>query len=408
MPVVFVHGVNVRKGPGYEAGKLVTHKFLQKHLQGAAIDGKVLNTVEPVFPYWGDLATKFAWDMASLPSGDIDSLGTPGVENQLRPLVAQIKDALKDPTGAQNEPLTALAQESLPLALDIISRLLIQSAADADAEKTSSFVVAAQGYAEANPHPAWMNAIQTDAQLVNRLAQEVKGEQPPETAKEALGAFDFIVNPLAAASAKLKNAVKTAAGTMLDRTGDFTSTKLLGWTREPMNAILGRFFGDVFVYFDTRGDKDHPGRIPSLILKAFDDAVAAGPAGEPLVVVGHSLGGVITYDLISHFRSNLEVDLFITVGSQVPHFEEIKRFKVSDPTVPNATQKLAKTPANIKRWINVFDVVDIFSYSCKRVFDRVEDFGYDTKTYTIKAHSAYFEQDRFYTRLRDRMDHPKP
>ena len=111
---------------------------------------------------------------------------------------------------------------------------------------------------------------------------------------------------------------------------------------------------------------------------------------------------MITFDLLSHFRTDLVVDLFVTVGSQVSHFEEMKRFKSSDPAVgpPNR----AVTPANVRRWINVFDEVDIFSYACDKVFDRVLDFHYDTQTYTIKAHGAYFEQDRFYSRLRTRID----
>jgi hypothetical protein len=96
------------------------------------------------------------------------------------------------------------------------------------------------------------------------------------------------------------------------------------------------------------------------------------------------------------------------VGSQVPHFEELKLFRSSDKGIPGPVEKLAKTPANIRRWINVFDVVDIFSYSARRIFDRVDDFGYDTKTYTVKAHGAYFEQDRFYERLRHRIDNPNP
>ena len=96
--------------------------------------------------------------------------------------------------------------------------------------------------------------------------------------------------------------------------------------------------------------------------------------------------------------------MFVSVGSQVSHFEEMKRFIASDTTIPSAAQKFAKTPDNIKHWINVFDEVDIFSYACEKVFDRVNDFHYDTETYTIKAHGAYFEQDRFYERLRARID----
>lgn len=404
MPVVFVHGVNVRKGPGYDAGVSLTGKFLRKYLRGAVINGKKLTSVEPVFTYWGDRATEFAWQMASLPKGDIQSLGA-GIDEALRPLVAQMKDVLPDAPSAQNEPLTALAQRDLGLSVDVISRLLMQDAKPADIENIASFVAAAQGYARLNPRPAWLSGITTDAQLVNKLATEVKPDEAAAgvSSPQALGAFSFITNPLAAAAAKFKNAVKSAAGTVLDRTGDFASTKLLGWTRESLNGILGRFFGDVFIYLNGRGDKTAPGVIPQLLLDAFDDAVKKAPAGEPLVIIAHSLGGVICFDLFGHYTGR-EVDLLVTVGSQVPHFEEIKLLHASDKTIPNPTHKLATTPANIKRWINVFDVVDIFSYSAKHVFDRVDDFGYDTKTYTVKAHGAYLEQDRFYERLRARID----
>src|SRR5204863_1948564 len=101
-----------------------------------------------------------------------------------------------------------------------------------------------------------------------------------------------------------------------------------------------------------------------LVLKAFDKARAAAP-DEPFVIIGHSLGGVITFDLLSHYRPELEVDLFVSVGSQVAHFEELKLFKASDKSI--GTPKRATTPANIKRWINIYDEVDIFSYAAERV-----------------------------------------
>jgi hypothetical protein len=120
--------------------------------------------------------------------------------------------------------------------------------------------------------------------------------------------------------------------------------------------------------------------------------------------MGHSLGGVILFDLLSYFRPDIRVDLFVTVGSQVSHFEEMKLFKSSVPNVPSRSQSLARKPENISRWINVYDPVDIFSYACGRVFEGVEDFSYDTQTYTVKAHGAYFEQDAFYRRLRQRIE----
>jgi len=170
-----------------------------------------------------------------------------------------------------------------------------------------------------------------------------------------------------------------------------------------LNGILGRFFGDVFVYLDTRGDRANPGQILQVIRNAIRQATARKP-GEPLIVIAHSLGGVICFDLLSFYCPEVAVDLFVTVGSQVSQFEEIKRFKTSDPAIPSARRPRAAAPGNISHWVNVFDEVDIFAYACDKVFDRVIDFRYDTRTYTIKAHGAYLEQDRFYSRLRARID----
>jgi pimeloyl-ACP methyl ester carboxylesterase len=285
--------------------------------------------------------------------------------------------------------------------VDIVSDQLLRQAPAAEADRVAEFVVAARRYAEANPKPAWLPGLATDEQLLNLLVNEVNTQAGASAGVNALGGFGALFGRIAAAGAQVKQAVQSAAGTVLNRTGDFASTKLLAWQRKPLNATLGRFFGDIFVYLDGRGDKADPGQIPTRILAAFDAARNAAP-NEPLVIIGHSLGGVITFDLLSYFRTDLVIDLFITVGSQVSHFEEMKRFKSSDKNVgpPNR----AATPANIRRWINVFDEVDIFSYACDKVFDRVHDFHYDTQTYTIKAHGAYFDQDRFYSRLRTRID----
>ncbi len=400
MPIVFVHGVNNRKeDPSYEVGVHLFEKFCGKHLQGITLGGVPVANLAPSFPYWGDLATTFAWDMESLPSGQVNALG-PGVADDLRPLIAVIDDTLPDAKTAATQPLLTIAKRrSLMASVDLISTLVLQSPPAGKAGEVADFIVAAQGYATANPQPAWLATVTTDEQLLNRLVAEAK--TAASTGVQTLGTFDFITGPLAAAGAKLKGAVSSAATTVLDRTGDFASTKLLAWQRKPLNATLGRFFGDIFVYLDSRGDKGTEGPILKRILQAIDGARATHP-NEPLIVVGHSLGGVISFDLLSYYRTDIDVALFVSIGSQVSHFEEMKRYKSSDPNVKRPQK--AKTPANIRRWINIFDEVDIFSYACDKVFDRVDDFAYDTQTYVIKAHGAYFEQDRFYSRLRTRID----
>lgn len=396
MPVVFVHGVNTRTGPEYDAGLLVKKSFLSRCLQGATIDQKTFGpTPNIAFPYWGDLATSFAWNMASLPRGDMQALSVEG-DADVRVLLAVVRDAL--PGQMSEEPLVALAKRDFPTAVETISALALEHAPAGLEAQVAAFVVGAQAFAAANPQPAWLAATTTDLQLLGNLKQAMTGAP----GVQAQG-MDDVLNALSIIAVKIKDTGKKMIGTAVDRAGDFASTKLLGWTRDSLNALLGRFFGDVFIYFDGRGDKDDPGPIPKRILASVDQVVAAAPAGEPLIIVGHSLGGVISFDLLGHFRPGLAVDLFVSVGSQVAHFEEMKLYRTSDKAV-KMPQK-AHTPSNIKHWINVYDEVDVFAYSSKGVFDRVDvDARYDTRTYVIKAHGAYFEQARFYERLRTRID----
>lgn len=397
MPIVFVHGVNNRKSPSYDARTLATEAFLKKHLEGASIDGKALASIPQVwFPYWGDLATSFAWEMDSLPRGEMQALGS-AADPELGPLVAHIREGLPGAMGP--EPLAQLAQRDFPSAVDIVVHLALDHAEAGKAREAASFAVEASAYADANPSPTWLSSVTTDAQFLALLNAELVAP----TGTESLGGFGSIFSAITVAATKLKSAVLGLPGKVADKAGDFASTKLLAASRESLNATLGRFFGDIFVYFNGRGDAADPGPIPQRVLDAFDEALQQRPDSEPFVIIGHSLGGVITFDLLSHFRPDLEVDLFVSVGSQVAHFEEMKLYRASDRAVRRPAR--APRPAAIKHWINIYDEVDIFAYAADRVFDGVDvDGRYDTGTYVIKAHGAYFEQNRFYERLRARID----
>jgi hypothetical protein len=395
LPVVFVHGVNTREGPAYDAGTLTIAAFVRKHFNGATIGGRALAQPATTFPYWGDKGMEFAWNMESLPRPQMQALGG-SADVQLQAILGHVRDAF--PNLPPDNPLVALANIRLSLAVDAINHLALTGTAPGDEAAVAAFVVAASEYAEANRRPLWLGTVQTDQDLLTQLAAQI---QAPASG-QALGIISGVVGKIKVAAAKLNQAVKNMAGTAVDKSGDFLSTKLLASTRGALNETLGRFFGDIFVYFDKRGNQAQAGEIPTRIINAYDAARAAAP-NEPLVVMGHSLGGVISMDVLSHFRPDIEVDLFISVGSQVAHFEEMKLYRASDRQIgpPNK----AKTPPNIKRWINVFDPVDVFSYSVDRVFDRVNvDAPYDTDTYTIKAHGAYLQQDRFYQRLRLRIN----
>jgi hypothetical protein len=395
--IIFVHGVNTRRGAAYETGRLIAEKFLIRHLGNIKIGNKTNNIVHPPeFPYWGKEGCSFAWNMASLPRDEIQNLGG-AVPVDLRPAIAQLFDCVPGELGG--EPLCVLAKQKLSLAVDLLAELALQNSSQGSESTIADFVVRASAYAEEHPSPSWLERITSDSQFLATLQDQISANE----ATQSLGGLGDAFGVLAKARIKLKEAVVNMASRTLDRAGHFASTRLLAWAREPLNETLTRFFGDIFVYLDKRGNKQTTGDIPTIVLNAIQKVKASLAANEPLIIIGHSLGGVITFDLLSHFCPTLEVDLFVSVESQVALFEEMKLYKESDKSIRGPEQK-AKTPLNIRRWINIYDEVDVFAYSADRVFDRVDmEARYDSQTYTVKAHGACFQQERFYRKLSDRI-----
>ncbi|OKK02536.1 hypothetical protein AMK26_23160 [Streptomyces sp. CB03234] len=150
-------------------------------------------------------------------------------------------------------------------------------------------------------------------------------------------------------------------------------------------ALSGRsvgFFGDILSYL-TRG-------------QAVRDHVAAtiralpGDAG-PVVVLGHSLGGIIAVDLLTDPPTGVSVDLLVTVGSQAPLLYELDAL----PSRPYGTG----LPGAFPRWLNVYDRRDLLSYLAAGAFGndpRITDAEVDNRQPVSAAHSSYWANDQFY------------
>jgi pimeloyl-ACP methyl ester carboxylesterase len=131
------------------------------------------------------------------------------------------------------------------------------------------------------------------------------------------------------------------------------------------------FAGDILLY-QARGKK----------IRAFIGEQVR-QAKPPVVLLGHSLGGIACADLLVEQELS-QVQLLITVGSQVPFFYEI-----------NALQCLAwqtsLPPHFPPSWLNIYDLRDFLSYVGTKLFPgKVEDKRVDSKQPFPHAHSAYF------------------
>jgi hypothetical protein len=116
---------------------------------------------------------------------------------------------------------------------------------------------------------------------------------------------------------------------------------------------------------------------------------ALAAAEPPVIVVGHSLGGVACVDVLAEADAP-PVQALITVGSQAPYLYEIDampRLRFGD-----------QLRHNFPRWINVLDNADLLAFAAARLFaghaaDRVVDNGAPFP----RAHWAYFDNYEFHT-----------
>jgi hypothetical protein len=117
--------------------------------------------------------------------------------------------------------------------------------------------------------------------------------------------------------------------------------------------IIERFLTDVAYYLEFDGMR-------RAVLDIVEDALRERvPGGGPVVVVGHSLGSIVAYDLLTRVSGDVDVRLFVTAGSPLgyPIVQKNLLGKENNrrPRVPR------RVPARQAAWVNAYDVRDFVS-----------------------------------------------
>jgi len=192
-------------------------------------------------------------------------------------------------------------------------------------------------------------------------------------------------------SAETRDALVSELAPRLDRgVGAIVAKgiKQLGsrWMANRRGALSDAAFpfpGDVLLY-QVRGDA-----IRDCIRAAITEV-----AGEEVIIIAHSLGGIGTVDLLVS-QPFPEVKRLITVGSQSPLLYEL-----------DALWSLrfgSKLPAHFPFWSNVYDLRDFLSYVGSRIFHGVEDLRVDNGQPFPESHSAYWTNRRFWDLIKTRL-----
>jgi hypothetical protein len=348
MPFVFIHGVNSRDtGPDSKYSHL-------KQLIGAEVREHVLEPLgyelEMLWPYWGQYAVSFNYFEKGY-----------GI--------------LTIPTLGQLQELSAEADPSAP---ELISgRAMLISEAPLHDERADDDALEHQ-LQRLLEQPDIGDAVlraTTEAEAAALLAAALPDLQPAPDV-ELLGTASDLSSAMNAAKQRLLRAVSDA---------------VIRNRRQAAQRNASRFMGDAFIYARDRGTRARPGKIIQEVLQALR---TERRPGEPLIVMTHSMGGNILYEILKTYDPELQVDFWIAVGSQVGHFEDMKLFCASDPDIRHP-RKVPK-PENVKHWFNVYDPGDVIGFLAEPVFEGVRDIRYSTGESALTAHAAYFHQPAFY------------
>ncbi|HKJ55998.1 MAG TPA: hypothetical protein VJ978_08420 [Nitriliruptoraceae bacterium] len=405
MPLVFVHGVSNRAGEAYDRSRRIRESLFREFLL-APDSGSADSNVEIVDAFWGDLGGRLRWDGRSMPIGDFEALGS------------EVSDSLTlyaatgvSPSSRGRAILEVAEQRTLLDAVDLVWPAA-SVVSDAQSEELAALAPAVVSYARANEHPDWISDVRDDREFVTALAAAVQAaetssrDQARSSDANVAGATDDLefesLGGVGAAWDALRSAVSRVGKAVVGTVGESVSDHV----RPAVMPSVSAFLGDILAYLDQRHDT--PAATDRSIAGVVGGHLRAAASDrsddDPLVVVAHSMGGNITYDLLTSDLSDVDVDVFVTVGSQVALFEELKLFSSSDDDVPGMDlSRLVSPPSNVGRWVNIFDQSDLLGFAVGRVIDGVEDYSFRTGS-LFKAHSAYFSQPGFHERLAARIN----
>ena len=452
MPLVFLHGVNTRDtDEGYHIAVAARRQlFRQLVVPTVKAHGHQDFDVRDDI-YWGNLGVAFAWRLQAIPvAAQAERLG-PVSDDASNPDLLRLmaRSPATEPLSPARRverlgapapgPLVAASrQDPGALVRAVFAREADRFApthppfpdgkalpagqvekAEEQGTQLAFLLIAVDQLArdvQANPG---LIAGDTDAQVVKKIRDEVEERykrlvEPTLTVAERTGpeklghftdAIDWtrgLIERTASAAKKLADDTIDALSGAKDQAERAGSLWLLEHFRRDLSSKGLRFLGDVFVYLQ-HGRTANPSisdRVKKGILDAAPHTGADGRR-EPFVVVTHSFGSEILYDLLTSGElDEVTIDLWVTVGAQTSLFAEMRLFAKSPTDIPSNTVKHLGKPKNVRKWINFYDLADVLSYLHAPVFGQeVVDIKVSEGANLTNAHGHYFVTPTFYDRI---------
>ena len=333
-PVLVIHGVANRNREGFEA-----------QVERLAEDTGAELELLPVF--WGDIAAETLGIDETIPRiGEVivRTLGLRATPDG--PLVTALLAGNPDPTRV------------LVRTADSEGWMVVADAAVTESQQAGSITTRAAVAEDIGREIA-------DAWDETRWLKQVKDEEILAAVGRALGQATVgeALGPEVVRSPDLRGFVRNTLRQFDEVVGAVvgsTAGRLNEYLRIRLGPGVTEFLGDIFVY------QRHRQRIHQRVREVLrTQAPDLGEQRNPVSVVGHSLGGVIAFDLAVAGESRLWTNGLVTFGSQSPFFHvldprgDLAAFRPGQPVT---------LPPTIPRWTNLWEPLDILAFIAGKVF----------------------------------------
>jgi hypothetical protein len=391
MPLVFVHGITVRR----DRFKRLLHD-VQDGFRDAGSQLKVTGC------FWGDLGRSAGYTGASIPGS---LAGTRGIDEASPPhadaalLMVLLESPLAELASLRDAQEFGIdAVGFLPVPPEVVQRNEALRAAEAPV--SMRLTAAATGFTgpqtplDADQIAKVVHAVLAEAARADRTLDAVQLTGPISRSITA-GLYQIAVaeddltgefrwnQAAGVVGAALNEQLGGQKGLFSDLASDALTVALRHGLRRRIMPGLSLFMGDVLAWFANR----------NAILERVDQAVRAAGTDVPLVLVGHSLGGVIAFEYC--LRADRDIELLATVGSQVGFFGELGVLSGARP----ATSSKLDQPPRVRTWRNLYDPDDALGFLAEPIFNRVRDIELDTGAPFPAAHSEYWHLSDTYAKL---------
>lgn len=124
------------------------------------------------------------------------------------------------------------------------------------------------------------------------------------------------------------------------------------------NAIIHRYFKDLESYYsEEESDSNVSSALKKIARKRLAD-VLKKYAGDKIILIAHSMGSIIAFDVLTHVLPEIPIDTFITMGSPLGLPVVKSRIAAESDFKTKGRQCLCTPPGVEKNWFNFADLND--------------------------------------------------